>query len=197
MGFTSKLQKFYFLNTQRNILFHYNEFILFQIDLSVEKSPIGKYPWIYRNTCWICWFNTPVCLQRVAYTQITFVWLEKKSKWYLFWRQQRLLSYVNEWFMNITLHVPQLWTIMIPWTSNIMGLFVSSYSANACFLELPWLLHLYHLFSLKSICSLFSLHQSHLITWNVSSISALIHYLLPDYFRRNNFLTKGFKANLQ
>ena len=47
--------------------------MLFQIGISFEKSPIGKYFWIYRHTCII---NIFILSRTVAYTGITFVWLE-------------------------------------------------------------------------------------------------------------------------
>ena len=51
--------------------------MLFQTGLPFEKSPIGKYFWIYRDTCI---FNIFILSRRVGNTGITFVELEPIQK---------------------------------------------------------------------------------------------------------------------
>ena len=52
--------------------------MLFQISLSFEKSPIEKYQWIYRNTCW---FNVTVLSRTIIEnTGVTFIGIETIQK---------------------------------------------------------------------------------------------------------------------
>ena len=65
----------YTVHTEKCIVPHVC--MLFQMGLPFEKSPIGKYFWIYRDTCW---FNIIVLSRTVANTRITFFGLETIQK---------------------------------------------------------------------------------------------------------------------
>ena len=72
--------------------------MLFQIGLPFEKSPIVKFLWIYRDTCW---FNIFVLSRTVENTGIMFVGLATIQKDIHFGDYQDYFSVCNQAIMKI------------------------------------------------------------------------------------------------